>query len=123
MDRLHAHPHDSADQVDDVSGLGVLAAPVVGVVGDSALLIAGELIPLHHLLEGRFAVDDVEDVLLGDRRVRTANPRRDRAFLGGGPLCGRYMLLCAQSTSHPSWNTSIVLMNTQVFQFEFHGVL
>lgn len=58
-DGFEADADDALEEVDDVARVVVLAAPVVGVVHDAALLVRGDGVAFHDPLDGGFAVDDV----------------------------------------------------------------
>jgi hypothetical protein len=46
------------EEIDDVAGVIVFAAPVVGVVFDAGGFVDGDLVALHDPFEGGLAVDD-----------------------------------------------------------------
>jgi len=50
---------DAFEEVKDVAGVVVLAAPVVGIVFDAAFAVDGDLIAVDQPVESRFSVDDV----------------------------------------------------------------
>ena len=56
---FQTHAGDSFDEIDDVAGVVVFAAPVVGVVFDGGGFVDGDLVALHDPFEGGLAVDDV----------------------------------------------------------------
>ena len=57
---------DAEEEVEDVAGVVVLFAPVVGVVADAALLVHGDLVTVEDPIEGGLAVDDVVVGVEGD---------------------------------------------------------
>src|SRR3712207_4103386 len=59
LHRLQAHADDTLDEVDDVAWLIVLPGPIVGIVDDTAVLVARDLVAFHNPFDGRLAVDDV----------------------------------------------------------------
>lgn len=58
-DGFEADADDALEGVDDVARVVVLAAPVVCVVHDAALLVRGDGVAFHDPLDGGFAVDGV----------------------------------------------------------------
>ena len=59
VDDLHgldADADDALEEVEDVAGGVVFAAPVVGVVSDAAVLVHRDLVALQDPIEGRLAV-------------------------------------------------------------------
>ena len=54
---LHAHIDDAQQQIKNIAGISNLFSPVVGVVGDVALFVGGELVALHDPFDGA-VVDD-----------------------------------------------------------------
>ena len=69
LHRLQTHTGHSFDEIDDVAGVVVFAAPVVGVVFDAAGFVDGDLVALHDPFEGGLAVDDVVLGFEGDAVV------------------------------------------------------
>ncbi len=55
----HTHIDDAQQQVENVARVADFGGPVVGVVGDAAFFVYGDLVALHDPLDGAFAVDDV----------------------------------------------------------------